>query len=155
MDLDELLEQIGDADIRFPAPPLSRATRAPENVDALFHLPLLAVTIMTAARHEPFHVVSLGRTVASVLVERFAALRDAPKTLQNSVTMRRRSVEALVFLEAAGLVVVSQDDRREISLSADGKTRFDRARRTEGDLGLLLRQLLTAQDRAAARRGQP
>lgn len=154
MHIDDLLEQIGDSDIRFPAINVTSRTEAPANVDALFHLPLLAVTIMTAARHEPFQVVSLGRTVAGTLVERFAALRDAPNTLLNSITMRRRSVEALVFLEATGLVVVSHDDRREISLSQEGKTRFDRAKRMEGDLGLLIRQLVTAQDRAVARRGQ-
>lgn len=68
--------------------------------------------------------------------------------------MRRRSVEALVFLESAGLVVVSQDERREISLSDDGKARLDRARRAQGDMGLLLRQLRTAQDRAVARAGK-
>ena len=77
-------------------------TLAPESVDALFHLPVLALTIMTAARHKPFETVALGRTVARMLVERFTALRDTPRTLERSVTMRRRAVEALVFLEMAG-----------------------------------------------------
>lgn len=154
MNLDALLEHIGDADIRLPLPDGHIPdTHAPESVDALFHLPLLALTIMTAARHSPFQTVSLGRTVAGVLVERFTALRDAPRTLERSVTMRRRAVEALVFLEVSGLVAVSEDDRREITLTADGKARLDRARRSPGDMGLLLRQLRTAQDRAVARRG--
>jgi hypothetical protein len=152
MDLDALLKQIGDADIRFPLP-TGRIpdTRAPEDVDALFHLPLLALAIMTAARHRPFRTVALGQTVARLLVERFTALRDTPRTLERSVTMRRRSVDALVFLEATGLVSVSLDDDREITLTEDGKTRLDRARRTMGDMGLLLRQLRTAQDRATTR----
>ena len=156
MDLDVLLEQIGDADIRFPLP-AGRIpdTRAPEDVDALFHLPLLALAIMTAARHRPFRTVDLGQTVARLLVERFTALRDTPGTLEHSVTMRRRLVDALVFLEAAGLVNVSLDDDREISLSDGGKTRLDRARRTLGDMGLLLRQLRTAQERATVRWARP
>lgn len=155
MDIDAFLQEIGSEDVRFPVPTLPSApTRAPESVDALFHLPLLALTIMTAARHKPFQAVALGRTVARLLVERFTALRDTPRNLERSVTMRRRSVEALVFLESAGLVVVSRDEHREISLSPDGKAQLDRARRSQGDLGLLLRQLRTAQDRAVARGGQ-
>src|SRR5262245_14994273 len=120
MNLDALLQQIGNADVRFPLPAARiPATRAPQAVHALFHLPLLALAIMTAARHRPFRTVALGQTVARLLVERFTALSDTPRTLEHSVTMRRRLVDALVFLEAAGLVNVSLDDDREISLSDD------------------------------------
>jgi hypothetical protein len=154
MDIEALLAKIGDADIRLPVPnALPTLTRAPEAVDALFQLPLLALAIMTAARMKPFQTVALGKTVSRLLVERFAALGD--RTLERSVTLRRRSVEALVFLEAAGLAIVSEDDRREIALTADGKARLDRARRGDGDLGRFLRQLRSAQDRAVARVGKP
>jgi hypothetical protein len=155
MDLDALLERIGDTDIRFPVPAGGVAhTSAPETVDALFHLPLLALVIMTAARHKPFPTVALGRTVARVLVERFRALRDTPTVLERSVTLRRRAVEALVFLEMAGLVIVSDDDRREISISAEGQGRLDRARRAQDEQAFFLRQLRSAQDRAVARQGK-
>ena len=36
------------------------ATDAPETVDALFHLPLLAMAIMTIARREKFQTMNLG-----------------------------------------------------------------------------------------------
>jgi hypothetical protein len=154
MDLDALLERVGGADIRFPVP-AGRVveTSAPETVDALFHLPLLALAIMNAARRKPFPTVALGRTVARLFVERFAALRDTPTVMERSVTMRRRAVEALVFLEMAGLVVVSRDERREISISDDGKARLDRARRAQDERAFFLKQLRSAQDRAAARQG--
>ena len=154
MDLDALLERVANADIRFPVPDGRVAeTSAPETVDALFHLPLLALAIMTAARHKPFPTVALGRTVARLLVARFAALRDTPTILERSVTMRRRAVEALVFLESAGLVAVSRDDRREISLTDAGKTRLDRARRAQDERGFVLKQLRSAHDRAVATQG--
>src|SRR5262245_6449361 len=118
MNLDALLEDIGNADVRFPVPEGRIAPRgAPETVDALFHLPLLAIAIMTASRDAPFSTVALGRVIAGILVERFAALRNTSTVLERSVTLRRRAVEALVFLELAGLVVVSDDERREISIS--------------------------------------
>jgi hypothetical protein len=154
MDLDALLAQIGDTETRFPitAKDLLDA-RAPERVDALFDLPLLAVSILAIARHKPFRTVDLGSSVIRLLVERFSALRDATRALDRSVTLRRRSVEALVFLETTGLVDVSQDDRRVISLTPDAKLKLDRMRRSDGDLGLMLRQLRSAQGRAVSRRG--
>lgn len=154
MDLDALLAQIGDTETRFPvaAKDLLDA-RPPERVDALFDLPLLAIAIMAVARHKPFRTVDLGSNVIRLFVERFSALRDATRALDRSVTLRRRAVEALVFLEATGLVEVSQDDRRVISLTPDAKLKLDRIRRSDGDLGLMLRQLRSAQGRAVARRG--
>lgn len=156
MDLDAFLRQVADPEMRFPvADGRASVTRAPGRADALFHLPLLALAIMVIARRKPYQTVSLGTAVARLLVERFTALREAPSALERSVTLRRRCVDALVFLESAGLVSVSQDPLRTITLTADGKARFDRARRSDGDLGLLVRQLRTAQDRAAARSGEP
>lgn len=154
IDLDALRERVRNGNIRFPVPAdgVPEAS-APEAVDALFHLPLLALAILTAARQRPFQTVALGRTVARLFVARFAALRDTPTILERSVTMRRRAVEALVFLEATGLVTVSNDERREIALTEAGKVKLDRARRAEDERGFFLKQLRGAHDRAVARVG--
>ena len=154
MDLDVLLQRLGAEDVRFPVADRRIAeASAPGSVDALFHLPLLALAIMTAARNEPLATVALGRTVARLLVARFAALRDSPTTLERSVTMRRRVVEALVFLESASLVAVSGDDKRVISLTQEGKTKLDRARRVQDEKGFFLKHLRGAQGRALAQWG--
>jgi hypothetical protein len=155
MDLDGFLQHVSDPTLRLPI--LNQrisTTRAPERADALFHLPLLALAIMAIARRKPFQTVKLGTTVSRLLIERFTALRHAPRAFERSVTLRRRCVDALVFLETVGLVVVSQDTRRVISLTAKGKAEFDAARRAEGDLGLLVRHLRTAEDRVKARVGE-
>src|SRR5262245_4716735 len=110
MDIDSFLEDIAGTNVRLPTGVNDRFTaRPPESVDALFHLPLLALAIMTIARRSPFSTVSLGRRVASVLVEHFSALRSSPHNLEFSLTLRRRCVQALVFLELAGLATVSRD----------------------------------------------
>jgi hypothetical protein len=129
------------------------ATEAPEAVDALFHLPLLAMAIMTIARREKFQTINLGPRVAALLVEHFAALRNSAHAMDTSLTLRRRSVSALVLLEVVGLVVVSRDRWRFIELTAAGKTSLDEARRQADDLGLLLRGLRIAQDKSSARIG--
>ncbi len=153
-DLQLFLERAGDTRLRLPD---VRADQprigAPETVDALFHLPLLALAIMTIARRESFQTVNLGRRVAALLVEHFEALRKSAYAMETSLTLRRRCVSALVFLEIVGLISVSRDRRRTIELTQVGKESFDKARQGTSDLGMLVRGLRIAQDRSAARLG--
>lgn len=155
MNIDEFSEQVSSTDIRLskgnaeaPAP------RAPETMDALFHIPLLALAIMVIARKGSFRTAVLGTQVAMLLVEQFVALRRMPHGLGTSLTLRRRCADALAFLETIGMVSVSQDDERNVSLTQIGKEQLDRGSRDSGDLGLLVRQLRVNQERVKARVGE-
>ena len=155
MDVDTFLEQVSGSRIRLPVPPGDgKVGRAPETVDALFHLPLIALAIIVIARRTSFRTVSLGSNVAMLLVEHFSTLSRSPHGLETSLTLRRRCADALAFLEAAGLAAISEDDQRHISLTQAGKKHLDQtASRDKTDLGLLVRQLRISQDRAMARAG--
>jgi hypothetical protein len=122
-------------------------------MDALFHLPLLALAAMIIARRTPFRTAVLGRNVAMLLVEHFAALRRSPHGLETSLTLCRRCADALAFLEAAGLALISQDRQRIVTVTQAGKNHIDRAARDATDLGLLVRQLRINQERVMARIG--
>jgi hypothetical protein len=154
-DLELFLERAGDMRLRLPGGEsyADAATGAPEAVDALFHLPLLALAIMTIARREKLQTVNLGRRIAGLLVEHFGALRNAAHAMDTSLTLRRRCVSALVLLEIVGLVSVSRDRWRFIELTPVGKKCLDEARLPATDLGLLVRGLRIAQDKSAARIG--
>jgi hypothetical protein len=154
MDVDTFLETVAATDMKLSVPAArTMPGRAPETVDALFHLPLLALATMIIARRFPFRTVYLGRNVGLLLVEHFTALRHGPHGLETSITLRRRCADALAFLEAAGLVAISSDSQRSVTLTQDGKTHIDRAGRDEADLGLLVRRLRISQERAIARIG--
>lgn len=154
MDVDTFLETVVDTGMRLPAVPANKAARrAPETVDALFHLPLLALAVMVIARRTPFPTVHLGRKVTLLLVEHFGAFRHSPHGLDTSLTLRRRCADALAFLEAAGLTTVSGDDHRIVTLTDEGRAHIDRAARDATDLGLFVRQLRTNQERVLARIG--
>jgi hypothetical protein len=153
MDVDSFLQRVYEQSIRLPAARESTAGRAPEKIDALFHLPLLALAILVIARRKPFRTTVLGWEVALLLTEHFTALKYIPHALETSLTLRRRCADALAFLEAAGLVLVSPDRLRDVTLSDDGKAHLDRAARESTDLGLLVRQLKVTQDRVIARIG--
>lgn len=154
-DLELFAERAGNLRLRLPAGDsyAEAATGAPETVDALFHLPLLALAIMTIARRETFQTSNLGHRVAALLVEHFIALRNSAHAMDTSLTLRRRCVSALVLLEIVGLVTVSRDRWRFIELTPIGKKSLDDARQQADDLGLLVRGLRIAQDKSAARIG--
>jgi hypothetical protein len=155
MNIDEFLEQVSSTDIRLSTGKAEAPTPcAPETMDALFHIPLLAIAIMVIARKESFRTAVLGTRVAMLLVEQFAALRRMPHGLGTSLTLRRRCAEALAFLESAGMVSISQTGERNVSLAQTGKEHVDRGSRDNGDLGLLVRQLRINQERVRARVGE-
>ena len=154
MDIDAFRESVLAADWRLaPAGAGALRARAPEAVDALFDLPLLALAVMVIARRTSFRTVALGRGVAMLLAEHFSALRRSPHGLETSLTLRKRCAAALALLEAAGLVTVSADPRREVALSPVGTRHLDHAARESTDLGLLIRGLMQSQERVKARVG--
>jgi hypothetical protein len=155
MNIDDFLTQVSSTNIRLSTGDTETPIpRAPETMDALFHIPLLALAIMVIARKESFRTVVLGKSVAALLVEQFVALRRVPHGLGTSLTLRRRCADALAFLESAKMVSVSQNDKRSVSLTQSGKDRLDHGSRDQGDLGLLVRQLRISQERVRARFGE-
>ena len=154
MDVDAFLQSISAADLQLPRTSTATASaHAPETIDALFHLPLLALAVMVIVRRKPFLTLDLGRNVAMLLVEHFSGLRHSPHGLETSLTLCRRCAHALAFLEAGGLAIVSQNPQRIVSLTPNGKKHLDRAGRNGDDLGMLVRQLRTNQERVRARIG--
>lgn len=154
MNVDAFLESVSERDLKLrPQNADALRARAPEMIDALFHLPLLALAVMVVARRTPFQTVAMGRNVAMLLTEHFNALRRSPHGLQTSLTLRRRCADALALLEAAGLVMVSADGRRDVALSPSGTKHVDKMSRDRTELGLFVRQLRVSQERARARIG--
>jgi len=152
MDIDAFLNEVSDTDLRLPAV-APTAVGSPEKMDALFHLPLLALAIMVIARQTPFRTTLLGRKIAMLLVEHFVALANSPQGVETSLTLRRRCADALAFLEAVRLVSVSSDNQRVVTLTEIGRRELDKAMQEESDLGLLVRQFRVKQDRVKARVG--
>lgn len=156
MNVDAFLESVSERDLKLrPQGADALRARAPELIDALFHLPLLALAVMVIARRTSFQTVAMGRSVALLLTEHFTALRRSPHGLHTSLTLRRRCAEALAFLEAAGLVTVSADGRRDVALSPSGKQHVDKMSRDRTELGLFVRQLRASHERAMVRTGGP
>lgn len=153
-ELDSFANLIAGQGLRLPIQDGRVAlTRRPGRADALFHLPLLSLSILVISRHANISTDQVGRRVARLLIEHFKKLRDVG-TLEWSITLRRRCAEALTFLEASRIVEISVTEPRHVVVTALGKGIFARGLRDESDVGALCRGLVRASSRARARAGE-
>lgn len=121
------------------APDLS--TRRP---DALFHLPLLALTVLTIAStyRDGVPTSEIGTWCALTIQRAFTGLDLSPQRLRFSVVLRKRCADALVFLEGAGLTEVSRGANRLVSATSAGRDLVRKAAaEPESEAGVLVRGL--------------
>jgi len=89
--------------------------------------------------------------LGSVICRTFHGLEASSQNLKWSLTLRRRCADALAFLEAAGLVVVSTNEPRVIKATDAGKTMLRRLIQKGGESGLLTKGLMRAHATAVSR----
>ncbi|MDO5692915.1 MAG: hypothetical protein Q4G70_10605 [Pseudomonadota bacterium] len=107
--------------------------------EALFQLPLLAMTVLALAksRSKP-HLSEIGQLVGECLERTVVGFKGSSQYIGWSANLRIRTVKALTFLEAAGLALV--DSRtRDISATPLGRAVYGRALSEESPLALSLR----------------
>jgi hypothetical protein len=102
--------------------------------EAMFHLPLIAMTILMLAKGQAKpRVDEIGQLVGDCFERTFAGFRGSAQHLGWSGSLRVRTVQALAFLEVAALLEVNQHDKR-ISSTDLGRKVIDRALSIGGDL---------------------
>lgn len=151
MKIDDFAEQVRSVGLRISISSKPDANRAPATADALFHLPLLSLAILALASQKGFTTAVVGNWVGALMAEQFHALRWTSGGFHSSMTLRRRSADALAYLESLNFVDVSKDELRKISLSDLGKRKVRIILAAESDGGLLFRQLVTNRQRVISR----
>ncbi len=108
--------------------------------EALFHLPLLAITVLMLAkdRRKP-RTDELGQLVGECFERTFVGFKGSSQHLGWSANLRVRTIRALTFLEAARLVTIDGAQGR-IAATALGRKVIDAGLRLpDRDLGYMLR----------------
>lgn len=102
--------------------------------EALFHLPLIAITVLmiSKGKHKP-SVEELGQLVGDCFERTFSGFRGSAQHLGWSASLRVRTVQALAFLEEAGLVAVD-NYKSLVSITPTGRKVLNRALGAAGDL---------------------
>jgi hypothetical protein len=102
--------------------------------EALFHLPLLAMTILllSKSRSKP-KSNELGQLVGECFERTFKGFKGSSQYLGWSANLRMRTVKALTFLETTDLVVVDIKDSK-IKVTSMGKKVIAKALDCDTDL---------------------
>lgn len=109
MDYEEFFVRVKGASLEIaPSQPRRRSSPRLSN-EALFHLPLIAVTILVLARdrRKP-KLAEIGQFIGEIFERSLAGFKGSSQHVGWSANLRVRTVRALTFLEIAGLLTVSE-----------------------------------------------
>jgi len=138
MNFDEFFQEVknNDIEIVFSNPEVSIPHRLSN--EALFHLPLLAMTILllSKSRRKP-KSYEIGQLIGECFERTFSGFKGSSQRLGWSANLRMRTVKALTFLEAANLVSVDPSDSR-IKTTDLGKKVISKATEDASDLAYTL-----------------
>jgi len=106
-----------------PPPPARLAVfRSSLDNEALFHLPLLAMVILTLGKGSSKPKLSeLGQLVGECLERTVSGFKGSSQDIGWSANLRIRTVKALTFLERAGFAQIDQHASAVITTSAGRK----------------------------------
>lgn len=139
MDYETFFEEVRSRDVALHYDGQGESNPPRLSNEALFHLPLLAITILMLAKDKRKPPVDeIGQLVGECLERSFPGFKGSSQHLGWSANLRMRTVRALTFLETAELVDVDQSKRR-IGIAESGKAVVKRALTQDSDLAYTLR----------------
>lgn len=121
MDYEEFFQEASEKEIVLSLDQFSDSATHRLSNEALFHLPLLAMTILllSKTRRKP-KSDELGQLIGECFERTFSGFKGSSQHLGWSANLRMRTVKALTFLETVSLVEVDCHDSR-IKATAFGK----------------------------------
>lgn len=138
MDYEEFFQEASEKKMVLSLDQFSDSATHRLSNEALFHLPLLAMTILllSKTRRKP-KSDELGQLVGECFERTFSGFKGSSQHLGWSANLRMRTVKALTFLETVSLVEVDRHDSR-IKATEFGKKVVSKAIDVQSDLGYTL-----------------
>lgn len=138
MDYEEFFQEASEKEIVLPLNEFGGSEAHQLSNEALFHLPLLAMTILllSKTRRKP-RLDELGQLIGECFERTFSGFKGSSQHLGWSANLRMRTVKALTFLETVSLVEVDRHDSR-IKATEFGKKIISKAIDVQSDLGYTL-----------------
>lgn len=134
MDYEGFFQEYQDRDIQLSFDRSESVATHKLSNEALFHLPLLAMTILllSKSRRKP-KSNELGQIIGECFERTFVGFKGSSQHLGWSANLRMRTVKALTFLETAELVRVDLHDSR-IKVTQKGKKIIEKSLVGDTDL---------------------
>jgi hypothetical protein len=112
--------------------------------DTLFYVPLLALAILVVGRNRSggLHTSDMTSWTCATLAHSLTGDSSARQRFHWSFQLRRRCVDALVFLEAMNLVLIEEKTARTVKLTLQGGVFLRNCVHSELEIGRLTRSLI-------------
>lgn len=138
MSLQAFFSEAERMDLRVALPAEPEALTHTLGNEALFQLPLLAMTILaiTKGRSKP-RLPEIGQLVGECLERTVAGFKGSSQDIGWSANLRIRTIKALTFLEATGLATVNQQTKEVVATDL-GRSVYQQAVELETPLSLSL-----------------
>ena len=122
MNFEEFFKKAAERNMRLPPPPSQSEYRSSLDNEALFQLPLLAMTILALSKGRAKPAMSeLGQLVGECLERTVVGFKGSSQGIGWSANLRIRTVKALTFLERAGLATVDEQTKA-VSVTNQGRS---------------------------------
>ncbi|MCH8542422.1 MAG: hypothetical protein LAT61_02505 [Alcanivorax sp.] len=113
MSLNEFFNEAENLDLHLRIPVPETVPRHSLNNEALFQLPLLAMTILALSKGNSKPVLSeIGQLVGECLERTVSGFKGSSQDIGWSANLRIRTIKALTFLEATHQVNIDENTRR-------------------------------------------
>ena len=118
--------------------------------EVIFNLPLLTLIVLISSSRLKlkFAVEDISYWVSRVMVELYPTFIYSEQRLRLSSSLRKRSVDALLFLESSDFLEVKEvDGKRVINLTSRGSKFLQKYRYEMGDISRVVGRVEAAVDR--------
>lgn len=141
MNYEEFFKEALETNLSLDFDNLGVSTSHKLSNEALFHLPLIAMTILmlSKSRRKPY-CAQIGQLVGECYERTFSGFKGSSQHLGWSANLRMRTVKALSFLEVSGLVEVDKRNARIIATDK-GKNVIEKTLSSDSDLSYTLKVL--------------
>jgi hypothetical protein len=141
MNLTEFFELADTLNIRLNSPVEEAANAHSLSNEALFQLPLLAMTILALSKGSSKPLLpEIGQLVGECLERTVVGFKGSSQDIGWSGNLRIRTVKALTFLETTEQVFVDKNTRR-ISITELGRRVYQSAIESDSPLALSLKTI--------------
>jgi hypothetical protein len=142
MDYEEFFQVVKDVKPDFSNVKAHADGYTPLSNDALFHIPLLAISILALCKvRGKFTLPEVGQVIGECFERTLPGFKGSAQLLAWSSNLRVRTINALCFLEDSGLVTVLETSEKEITATKLGKEIIDNTLAEDTELSYVIARI--------------
>ena len=137
----QFFDQLTGLDLRLDIPSEQTANSTSLSNEALFQIPLLAMTILVISKGNSKPLLSeLGQLVGECLERTVAGFKGSSQNIGWSGNLRIRTIKALTFLEVTNQIKIDKITKR-ITTTDFGKKVYENAIKGDGPLATAMKTI--------------